>query len=181
MEICKEDQMKELTRYRKTALSLALLGLLSSSVWLGVSPRQSFAGPLPPSGADLAVTKTAPASASKSAADGTFSYGVTVRNLGPMEAASVTATDTLPAGVSLISAVPSRNAPCVLDAAANTVNCHLGLMSAGERVTIAIKVRINSETDAGATLVGRATVSHEGEADPQPRNNTSRTSTVVTP
>ena len=51
--------------------------------------------------ADLAITKTGPATV---VAAGSVAYTLTVRNNGPSDAANLTVTDTLPAGVTFVSA-----------------------------------------------------------------------------
>src|SRR5262249_57083901 len=62
----------------------------SSSVTTGVTAS-----------ADLAITKTGPATV---VAAGSVACSLTVTNNGPSDAASLTVTDTLPAGVTFVSA-----------------------------------------------------------------------------
>jgi uncharacterized repeat protein (TIGR01451 family) len=63
-----------------------------------------------PTSADLAITKTD--AADPVIVNGNVVYTLTIRNDGPAAATGVTVTDTLPAGVTFVSAVPSQGAAC---------------------------------------------------------------------
>src|SRR6185437_6181469 len=75
--------------------------------------------------ADLAITKTGPATAIPG---NSISYTITVTNNGPSDAASVTVTDVTPAGLNFVSATPSAGS-CSGTA---TVTCNLGTVAAAQ-------------------------------------------------
>jgi uncharacterized repeat protein (TIGR01451 family) len=102
-----------------------------------------------------------------------LTYTLTVRNLGPNPATSVTAAQPLPSGVTFVSA-SSTLGSCSL--AGSTVTCALGTMSSGGIATITVIIR---PTSVGS-LVTSASVS-AAAADPNAGNNsTSATTTVAT-
>jgi uncharacterized protein (TIGR03437 family) len=84
-------------------------------------------------------------------ANGTLSYIATVTNNGPDAAANVSVTDSLPAGVSFVSA-SSTQGSC---SGTNTVTCNLGVLANKARATVSVVVRLNAGT---TTLSNRATV-----------------------
>jgi uncharacterized repeat protein (TIGR01451 family)/CSLREA domain-containing protein len=100
------------------------------------------------------------------------SYLITVGNDGPDAATDVEVVDDLPAGVALVSAVPS------VGSCGNTdpVTCTLGNLAEGQVETVTIVVRV---LQAG-TVLNTATVSG-AEADPEPADNSSSASVDVAP
>jgi uncharacterized repeat protein (TIGR01451 family) len=121
--------------------------------------------------ADLSIVKVA--SNSQPGNGGVFTYTLTVTNNGPSAATAVTVTDTLPAGLELVSAVPSQGT-C---SGTTTVTCSLGDLAVDAAATIALQVHV---TGSG-TIVNMATVSAD-EADPVTSNNEgSATITVLQP
>lgn len=88
--------------------------------------------------ADLALTKTAPRSQVQRG--GNLVYTLTATNLGPSPASAITLTDSLPAGVSFVSATASQGT-CAHNA--GTVICNLGNLAAAARATVALTVTIN--------------------------------------
>ncbi len=121
--------------------------------------------PPPPPTADLSVTKTASTTTSKSG--NTITYTVTVTNSGPDTATGVTLTDTLPAGVTLVSAP----AGC---SGTSTVTCTIGSLSSGGTATVTIVV---STTTAGS-ITNTASVTG-GQTDPTTTNNAGMASSTV--
>ncbi len=119
--------------------------------------------------ADLALAETA--SPSPAAVGGNLTYTLTITNNGPNSAPSVTVTDTLPSGVTFVSATPSVGS-CSGSA---TVTCNLGTLANGGAATVTI---IITPTAVG-TLVNTASVS-SGVPDPNPANNSATLSTTVT-
>jgi uncharacterized repeat protein (TIGR01451 family) len=117
-------------------------------------------------GADLAVTKSGPAFAQSG---GTISYTITARNNGPAAATNVTVSDPLPAGETLVSAVPSQGS-CV------AVTCNLGSIAAGGSATVTVTADVTAA--CGDTLVNTATIGGD-QFDPDTTNNTSSTSALV--
>ncbi|MCI0408648.1 MAG: DUF11 domain-containing protein, partial [Acidobacteria bacterium] len=65
---------------------------------------------------------------------GTLTYSITVHNLGTHPASVVTLRDELPAGATLVSALPSQG----LCMASQPVVCHLGNLSAGSSASVSI-------------------------------------------
>jgi large repetitive protein len=119
--------------------------------------------------ADLAIVKTA--SAPTALVGDTVTYGITVTNSGPDDAADVTVTDPLPAGGGFVSATPSAGT-CATTA--GSLVCNLGSLANGAAVTIQLRVTL---TDAGDTHnVAQVTTS---TPDPKPSNNQSATSSTT--
>ncbi len=122
-----------------------------------------------PAGADLSIAKVDDADPVLVGA--TITYTLTVTNGGPSAATGVIVTDTLPAGSTLVSAVPSQGS-CGLPA----VTCNLGSLASGSTATVTIKVVAN----AAGTLANRATVI-ANESDPNGADNAATETTSVLP
>ncbi len=122
--------------------------------------------------ADLELAKTAAPNPAVGGQDVT--YTLTVTNHGPSDALAVAVADTLPAGTTLVSAVPEQGS-CT--AAAGTVTCGLGTVTALDTVSVDVIVTV----DAGALgqLDNTATVSSP-TSDPSRTNNTATASVDVT-
>ena len=120
--------------------------------------------------ADLSIFKFA--SADPVSTGSAFSYHVAVVNDGPEDAAGVTMTDTLPPGVTFVSADPSQGA-CV--EASGTVTCDLATVLLFDSVTIEIAVTAPA---AVGTITNTASVSTT-DTDPDPSNNTVMVDTTV--
>jgi uncharacterized repeat protein (TIGR01451 family) len=118
-------------------------------------------------GADLAVTKSGPAFAQSG---GTITYTITARNDGPAAATGVTVNDPLPAGETLVSAVPSQGT------CAGSITCALGPIASGGSATITVTANVTAT--CGATLINTATIGGD-QFDPDTTNNASRTSALV--
>ena len=110
-----------------------------------------------PADADLVVTQTDTPDPVLAGSD--VSLTVTVRNNGPADATGVSVTDTLPAGLTLVSATPSQGS-------CTGTTCAIGSLAAGAEATITI-VAI---TTASGLYVNVATATAT-EHDPQPANN----------
>ena len=119
--------------------------------------------------ADVSVTKTDSPDPINLGA-GNITYTITVANAGPSPAASTVLTDTLPAGVTFVSAT----APCTQ--AAGTVTCNLGTLASGATTVLTVVI---TPTAAG-TLNNTASVSTT-VTDPAAANNSATASTVVNP
>jgi len=120
-------------------------------------------------GADLAVTKTD--SPDPVQVGTNLTYTLTVTNNGPNEATGVTLTDTLPTGVTFVSATPSQG---TCSQAGGTVTCNLGTLANGASTTATVVV---SPTATG-TLTNTATVAGD-KSDPDNTNDTARATTIV--
>lgn len=116
--------------------------------------------------ADLSLVKKANRSAVQIGHN--LVYTLTARNNGPDPTSGVVVTDTLPSGVSLLSAPGCVNS-------SGTVSCHLGRMTDGESKTRKITVRVE---EAG-TLANTASVEGGGR-DPNSANDSDGATTTVT-
>jgi len=110
--------------------------------------------------ADLAITKAA--SPAEATPGGAVAYTLVVTNNGPSDASNVQVVDTLPAGVTFVSA----STGCT--EAAGVVTCDVGDLASGDSATITIQV-------TAPTTLGMITNSAEvsaDEYDPDMDNNT---------
>ncbi len=117
--------------------------------------------------ADLALTKIVTQEPVASGVN--FNYVVVVTNLGPDAATGVTMMDALPAGVSLISAVPSQGS-C---SGTTTVTCPLGGLLAGGSATIDLVVT----KTVGGSISNSAAVAGD-QTDPNAANDSNTTGTT---
>jgi uncharacterized repeat protein (TIGR01451 family) len=120
--------------------------------------------------ADLSITKSA--QPSPVTAGSPLTYTLVVSNAGPSAAANVVATDSLPAGASLLSSSAAQGS-CT---GTQVVSCNLGTVAAGGSVKIVIVVM----PTAAGTLVNHANVS-SSNPDPAPGNNNATATTTVDP
>ena len=101
----------------------------------------------------------------------TITYTVTVTNLGPDPADAVTLTDTVPQGLTLLSAVPSVG-QCVPGDLGNV--CNLGTLANQGSATIVIQFTAISAQPVNHTAAASTTTS-----DPVAANNTATDTTMV--
>ena len=87
----------------------------------------------------------------------------------------VTLTDTLPAGVTFISALTSQGTCTELG---GLVTCQLGRLNSGANATVTIVVKVNASTASGTILTNKADVSSI-VPDPELINNTVQVNTTV--
>jgi uncharacterized repeat protein (TIGR01451 family) len=118
--------------------------------------------------ADLSVTKTD--DPDPVTAGSNLTYTVTVTNNGPDAATGVTLTDTLPTGVTFVSAT----SPCTQ--VSGVVTCDLGSLASGADATVEIVV---TPTEAGEISNGVAVTGNE--SDPDTANNSAEAVTTVDP
>jgi uncharacterized repeat protein (TIGR01451 family) len=131
----------------------------------------SLGAAAPAAQADLTVTKSdAP---DPVMAGNNLIYMAIVTNNGPAQATGVTLTDTLPQGVTFVSAIPSQG-ECRKNG--TTVTCNLGTLANGAGAAVAIVVT----PMAAGTITSTARVT-ANEADPTPANNTFTAGTTVSP
>lgn len=122
---------------------------------------------------DLSITKTPNAATVPVGGDVTYTLAVT--NNGPSRSTGSTVVDTLPAGMSFVSA----SAGCVSSASASTVTCAVGPLASGASSSVQVTTRPDVGT-AGRTLTNTATVlAHE--TDPTPGNDTATSAVQVRP
>jgi len=124
--------------------------------------------------ADLAVAMTA-APPTQLLGASNITYTITTGNNGPSPATNVILTDTLPAGVTLVSTISGADSSCNTTALP-TITCPLLSISSGASVTTTIVVKPN----AAGTFTNSARVAGT-EPDPNPANNSASASAVVNP
>ena len=120
--------------------------------------------------ADLAVTKTD--NPDPVQAGNNLTYTVFVANNGPANATGVTMTETVPAGVSFVSATPTQGS-C---SGTSPVVCNLGSLAVNADATVTLVV---TPTAAG-TISNTASVTGN-ENDPTPANDEDTEQTTVAP
>ena len=119
---------------------------------------------------DLAITKTAPTPTVTAGTN--FTYTIAITNNGPDDASNVTVTDTLPAGVSLVStSIPCTNTT-------GTLTCTIGGLPNGAGAAITVTVFVPSAGVGAPTITNTATVSSEN-LDSNAANNTASVTTTV--
>ncbi len=123
-----------------------------------------------PSSADLSVTKTASPNPGQAGLD--LSYRITATNNGPAITTNVNVTDTLPAGITFVSATTTQGS-CN---GTSTVNCNLGTLSVGGSAIVTIVIR----PSAAGQLTNSAAVG-ASESDFDSSNNSSTITTVIQP
>jgi uncharacterized repeat protein (TIGR01451 family) len=116
--------------------------------------------------ADLAITKTGPASVVPGTA---LVYTITVTNTGPSDATGVSVADVTPGGVTFVS----NGGAC-----ATAFPCSLGTIAAGASQIITTTYDVPSGYAGANPIVNAATVS-ASSGDPVAANNTGTTSTPV--
>jgi uncharacterized repeat protein (TIGR01451 family) len=102
-----------------------------------------------------------------------LTFRLTVKNTGPEQAKNVVLTDTLPAGVTFVSADP---APDSQDG--NTLTFEVGDVANTINATVSIGITVKPTVPG--TIAHSASVSHSG-TDPNPANNETASSATVLP
>jgi uncharacterized repeat protein (TIGR01451 family) len=123
--------------------------------------------------ADLKVAKTA--SAESVFVGGQVTYTTLVTNLGPVNGASdVTLTDSLPTGMTFVSATTTQGSLVTPPVGSNgIVNANLGTLAVGAQAT----VTVTAKAAQSGTVAGTATVS-SNETDTNTANNTATQTTA---
>jgi uncharacterized repeat protein (TIGR01451 family) len=121
--------------------------------------------------ADLSITKTAAPIQPGYQPNTDITYTITVTNGGPSTAAGVTVTDTIPAGMTLVSSTPSQGT-CTATA---PVTCAIGTLASGATATVTVVARTTTQTGFSTNV---ATVSSTTN-DPNPANNTASVSLPI--
>ena len=118
---------------------------------------------------DLAITKTD--SVDPVPPGATLVYTLEVTNAGPSEATGVVITETLPAGVTLVSTSGCAEDP-------NGVpTCTLGDLAVDGMATVTVEVTVDGDTPSG-TVTNTASVASDG-MDPDSDNNSDSEDTLV--
>jgi len=114
-----------------------------------------------PQQADLVITKTVDNPTPNVGA--TVTYTITLSDAGPNTATDAVVQDTLPAGLTFVSATPSQG----------TYDNVSGLWTVGTVTTAqAQTLQIVAMVSAPVTVVNTATINHADQYDPNPNNNT---------
>jgi peptide/nickel transport system permease protein len=104
----------------------------------------------------------------------TMTYSLSVINRGPSGGVGVVVTDTLPSGVSLISAASSQGFGCV--ESEGRIICALGDLPSGANATVTVVVMVGASTTR--TITHTAIVASQ-VADPETADNAVEQSTTV--
>jgi uncharacterized repeat protein (TIGR01451 family) len=115
--------------------------------------------------ADLAVTKSGPASAFPGS---NINYVINVTNNGPADASAVTLTDPTPAGLTFVSAT----------GACTALPCTLGTLTPAQQSTVTVTYSVNA---AGTSVTNIATVSSTTTDHTSSNNSASVTTTTGCP
>jgi uncharacterized repeat protein (TIGR01451 family) len=119
---------------------------------------------------DLHIIKNASAQV---VAGNTFTATLTYRNNGPAPAVSVSLADTLPTGVTFVSATPAPT-----NQAGQTLTWNLNTLADQASGTIALTLRADASLANGTSLVNRASIS-TSSPDRDPYNNNDDATTLV--
>jgi len=133
------------------------------------------------SNADLAISKTRTPNTSSIDAGSNVTYTVQAVNNGPAAASSVTLTDVVPAGTSLVSQSNPVGWTCnTIPVGGNgTITCTKASMANAETATLTVVVTINCNVANGATINNTATIGAVSPPDNNSTNNSSSTSFTV--
>ncbi len=127
--------------------------------------------------ADVAVTKSGPNSVTPGS---DLSYTITVVNLGPSDATTVSLNDPLPAETTFVSLSSPVGWSCSTPAVGGngTVTCTIGSLSANASAVFTLVVHVSTDTPPGTFITNKATVS-TATFDPYYENNESAATAVV--
>lgn len=132
--------------------------------------RVSFLG-----SADLSIDKTA---LSTVVAGTDLTYTISLRNNGPSTAVGVVVTDTLPGGLTFVSATPSIGTCINGQPGARDLRCGLGNLASGATATITVVTHVDPSVPSGTILYNQAVVASD-TSDPDNSNNRKSVSTTV--
>ena len=129
---------------------------------------------------DLLVTKSGPA---ESAADTDVAYSVNVTNFGPDDSAGVTLDDSIPSGMTFVSATQEVGPPfaCATPSPGDTIgtiSCTAATLAAGQAANFTFVFHIPAGTPDGTFFTNIATAS--SPTDPNSEND-SASATTFTP
>lgn len=108
-------------------------------------------------------------------AGNTLTYTLNATNLGPGTATGVVLSDSLPAGLAFVSAVPATLG-CTFST--GTLTCNLGTLAPGAAVPVTVTTTVSASTSG--TLTNTATLLGN-QPDPVPSNNAATALTTVGP
>jgi len=124
--------------------------------------------------ADLSVTKSGPATTPSNT---TITYTVTAANAGPANAATVSLTETVPAGMTFVS-VNQTSGPAFICSGTGPIVCTIATFTAGASATFKFTFNVPLNTPVGTSSSDTATIT-SATPDPNPANNTATATTTV--
>ncbi len=122
--------------------------------------------------ADLSITKSD--SPDPITAGDTLTYTLMVTNNGPNDATGVMVTDTVPVGVTVLTATSTLG----MCTPGPVVTCDIGDLANGANATVTITVTVDPAAPAGTITNTASVTGNEGDSDTT--NNTASTDTVIT-
>ncbi len=124
-------------------------------------------------GADLAITITAPSSVAVGA---TFQYVITVTNNGPQDATGVVMTDPVPGNLPPLMVIASETCTRIvdIDSGATTLSCAIGALANGAST----QIKFNVTPTVAGSLTNTASVAGSS-TDNNPSNNSASVTTTV--
>jgi uncharacterized repeat protein (TIGR01451 family) len=117
---------------------------------------------------DLGITKTGPTTPVK--AGDLVSYVITVRNNGPQTSTGAQMRDTLPTGLTFVSAAGCTET-------SGTVTCPVGTLAVGASVVFNVSARLNTPYNGTSPLVNTAVIDAVNDTDSS--NNSASASTPI--
>lgn len=152
------------------------------SIVLSLAACIAFAGLVPAAfaqEADLVVTKSCPSSAP---AGSDVSFDVTILNIGPDDAATVSLNDPLPPGMTFVSATQNSGPAFICSTPSagvnGTITCTIDPLPSGSSADFTFVANIPPATPQGTTFTNQATGSSQ-TFDPNDENNTGTASVTV--
>src|SRR5258708_15779353 len=127
------------------------------------------------SSADLAVTKTGPATVT---AGQNISYTITITNNGPDPANNAHFTDNLPPQTSFVSIVQNTGPAATCSSSPTSVGCSWPTLANGATASFPLTPAVPNSVPNGATLTNTVTVGSDS-SDPNSGNNTAMSSATV--
>jgi uncharacterized repeat protein (TIGR01451 family) len=136
--------------------------------------NSSSASTLVGANADLSVTKSGPAATPSNT---NVVYNVTAANAGPSNAVNVTLTETVPAGMTFVSA-NQTSGPAFSCSGTGPITCTIATFPAGASASFQFTFAVPSSIAPGTSTSDTATIS-SATPDPNPANNTASVTTTV--
>ncbi len=154
-----------------TGYTSPLITIATAQIYSNTSLDLGLYGGFP----DVWVSKAGPA---QMLVGSTFAYTLSYGNTGSLPAAGVQLRDTLPAGVSYVSASPAPSS-----VSGQTVTWSLGTLASGQSGSISLSVRAPASlgTATSQPILNTASISTTTPNDPPGNNSNSRSGTVVRP
>jgi uncharacterized repeat protein (TIGR01451 family) len=143
--------------------------------------NSAIATTLVQSNADVAISKTRSPNTASIDAGNNVTYTINVINNGPAAASSASFSDTVPAGLEVVSQSNPAGWTCnTLAVGSNgTITCTKGTMANGETAQLTVTAKVSCSDANGATITNNAGISAASPSDNVPGNNNASTSFTV--